>query len=258
LSARPESGRRIGELAADLGLALSFLTIVPIRIAYRGPQQLARACVWFPVVGALVGGVAGAALIGAQHLFGRPVATVVSVVVLVVVTGALHQDGLADTADGLGVRGDRERRLEVMRDSAVGVFGVLALLAWALLLITALEPLSDRHVVVTLIVAGAAARWAAVLHATVTVPARADGLGAGFEPTRVSLMIASILAIMIVFASCGLTAGGLAVATALVAALASVGFARIYVGGRTGDTLGATVAVTELCVCLALLACWMA
>jgi adenosylcobinamide-GDP ribazoletransferase len=256
LTARPETGGRIGELAADLGLVLSFLTIVPVRVAYRGPQQLARASVWFPVVGGLVGSVAAAALFGAQHLFGRPVATVVALVVLVGVTGALHQDGLADTADGLGVRGDRARRLEVMRDSAVGVFGVLALLAWALLLFTALEPLSDRHVFVTLIAAGATARWAAVLHANATAPARADGLGAGFDPTRLSLIVASILTVAIVLVSCGLTAGGLAVVVALGAALASVAFARTFVGGRTGDTLGATVAFTELCVCLALLACW--
>jgi cobalamin synthase len=111
-------------------------------------------------------------------------------------------------------------------------------------------------VVETLIAAGAAARWAAVLHANATAPARTDGLGAGFDPTRFSLVVASILALVVVVAACGLTAGGLAVATALAAALASVGFARIFVGGRTGDTLGATVAFTELCVCLALLACW--
>jgi adenosylcobinamide-GDP ribazoletransferase len=239
-----------------LSLALSFLTIVPVRVEYRGPQQLARASVWFPVVGGLVGAVAAAALIGAQHLFGRPVATVVALVVLVVVTGGLHQDGLADTADGLGVRGDRVRRLEVMRDSAVGVFGVLALLAWGLLLVTALQPLSDRHVVLTLIAAGAAARWAAVLHANATAPARADGLGAGFEPTWRILAAASVLAGAIVLISCGLTAGAVAVVVALGVALASVAFARTFVGGRTGDTLGATVAVTEVCVCLALLACW--
>jgi adenosylcobinamide-GDP ribazoletransferase len=237
-------------------LALSFLTIIPVRVEYRGPQQLSRASVWFPVVGGLVGAVAGAALIGAQHLFGRPVATVVALVVLVVVTGALHQDGLADTADGLGVRGDRDRRLEVMRDSAVGVFGVLALLAWALLLVTALEPLSDRHVVVTLIAAGAAARWAAVLHASATAPARTDGLGAGFDPSWRILALASVLMVAIVLISCGPTAGAVAVVVALGAALASVAFARAFVGGRTGDTLGATVAVTEVCVCLALLACW--
>ncbi|MDX6566075.1 MAG: adenosylcobinamide-GDP ribazoletransferase [Gaiellales bacterium] len=256
MTARPEPGGRIGELAADLGLALSFLTIVPVRVAYRGPQQLARACMWFPVIGALVGSIAAASLVAAQHLFGRPVATVVALVVLVVVTGGLHQDGLADTADGLGVRGDRERRLEVMRDSAVGVFGVLALLAWGLLLVTALEPLSDRQAFVTLIAAAAAARWAAVLHAIATPAARLDGLGAGFNPTRSSIVLASVLAMVIVLVACGLTAGGLVVVAALVAALASVGFARKVVGGRTGDTLGATVAVTELCVCLTLLAYW--
>ena len=67
-----------------------------------------------------------------------------ALVVLVAVTGALHQDGLADCADGLGVRGDRERRLAVMRDSAIGAFGTLALIGWALLLIAALPTLERR------------------------------------------------------------------------------------------------------------------
>jgi adenosylcobinamide-GDP ribazoletransferase len=129
-------------------------------------------------------------------------------VAVVVVSGALHQDALADTADGLGVHGDRVRRLAMMRDSATGAFGVLALIGWALLLFTALEPLGADHALRALIVAGAVG------------PVRG----------------------VVALAACGL------------AAILSAALARRTIGGSTGDTLGAAVAVTEVAVCLALMA----
>ena len=113
------------------------------------------AAVWFPLVGAAVGAVAGRRPRRRPSTFRAAARTVLAMIALVVVTGALHQDGLADTADGLGVRGDRERRLAVMRDSATGAFGVLALIAWALLLFTALSRSTGDHAFRTLIAAGA-------------------------------------------------------------------------------------------------------
>src|SRR2546427_671532 len=104
--------------------ALAFLTILPVRP--RGdPAALGRAAAWFPAVGALVGLAAGGAWVAAEPALGSAVAGVLALVVLVVLTGALHQDGLADCADGLGVRGDRARRLAVMRDPSIGAFGAL-------------------------------------------------------------------------------------------------------------------------------------
>jgi adenosylcobinamide-GDP ribazoletransferase len=187
---------------------------------------------------------------------GDTVATVLAMIVLVVVTGALHQDGLADTADGLGVRSDRARRLEVMRDSSTGVFGALALIAWTLLLYTTVSSLDGDHALRALVVACALARWAALAHAAATSPARADGLGAALRVGRVALGVATAFAVIIALAAGGLVPGAAAIGTAVVVAGLSVAFARGTLGGRTGDTLGATVAVVEVAVCAALCGIW--
>src|SRR5262249_43615982 len=116
---------------ADAALAVAFLTIVPVKV--RDPNaSLSRAAAFFPPGGAAIGAAAGGVRVGLQPLLGTGPATVLALIALVALTGALHQDGLADTADGLGARGDRDRRLAAMRDSAIGAFGVLALIGWAL------------------------------------------------------------------------------------------------------------------------------
>jgi adenosylcobinamide-GDP ribazoletransferase len=176
--------------------------------------------------------------------------------VLVVATGALHQDGLADTADGLGVRRDRGRRLEVMRDSATGVFGALALIGWGLLLASTLASLDARHALTALVVACALARWAALALAIATPAARDDGLGAALRVRRVAIGAATVASLALALALCGLTAGAIASGAALITAALSTVFAKRTLGGHTGDTLGATVSLTEVTVCVALLAIW--
>lgn len=248
--------RSARRLLSGCGLAVSFLTILPVRAGGRGRDGLSGAVVWFPLVGALIGVLAGGVRVLAQPLLGVSVASVLALVALVALTGALHQDGLADAADGLGVRGDRERRLEVMRDAAVGAFGVLALVGWALLFFTALESLSDVRALRALVAAAALARWAALLHAAATPPARADGLGAAFHPPPAQLAIASGLAVGVAGLACGPLAGLAAIGAALLIAALSAVWARQALGGRTGDTLGATIALTEVAVCVALVAAW--
>ncbi|MEJ7796909.1 MAG: adenosylcobinamide-GDP ribazoletransferase [Solirubrobacteraceae bacterium] len=234
-------------------LALAFLTVIPVG-THREAGSGRAAAAWFPLVGALVGGLAGATRFYLEPLFGPTVASVLALAVLVAVTGGLHQDGLADCADGLGVRGDRERRLAVMRDSAIGVFGALALLGWGLLLVAALAALSDAEALRALISAAVLGRWAALLHAFATPAARPDGLGTTFVVTAASLAVASVTAIVAVVLLDGPPHGlAVAAAAAIVALVASV-WARRTLGGRTGDTLGATVAGTEVAACLALLA----
>ena len=172
-----------------LASAVALLTIVPLPVAVDG---LDGAAAWFPLVGAVVGALAGGC--GAccsGELLGATVATVLAMIVLVLVTGALHQDGLADTVDGLGVRGDRARRLEVMRDSSTGVFGALALIAWALLLFTAVSSLDGDRALRALVIACALGRWAALLHAAGTPPARSGGLGAALRVSRIALAVAT-------------------------------------------------------------------
>lgn len=241
---------------ADAGMALSFLTLLPVPGAAHRDGDFGRAAGWFPLVGAGVGAFAGGVRAGAEPLVGAGPATVLALAALVLLTGALHQDGLADCADGLGVRGDRARRLAVMRDSAIGTFGMLALLGWGLLLVTALSPLSNAHAFAALIAAGALGRAAALVHAKATPPARRDGLGAGFAVRTVPLVLGTLTALAAALLAAGPWRGAIALAAAAATAAASVVWARRTLGGRTGDTLGATIAVTELAVVLALVATW--
>jgi adenosylcobinamide-GDP ribazoletransferase len=246
--------RRAARALDGFALALTFLTVIPVRSRGAG-AQLRDAAVWFPIVGALVGGLAGAVRFYLEPPFGATVASVLALVALVGVTGALHQDGLADCADGLGVRGgERERRLAVMRDPATGVFGTLALVGWALLLVATLSALSDGEALRALVSAAIVGRVGALVHAAATPPARPDGLGAAFAVTTRALTIASVAAVAGVVLLDGIAAG---LATAVVGgavALATSAWARGAIGGRTGDTLGATVALTEVAACLTLLA----
>jgi adenosylcobinamide-GDP ribazoletransferase len=237
-------------ILAGARIAVGLLTVLPVG-AQTESEGIGAAAAWFPLVGALVGLAAGAVRFGADHLLGATVAAVLAVLVLVTLTGALHQDGLADVADALGVRGGRERRLKVMRDSTLGTFGVLALILWALLLVAALAALPRHRAIDTLVIAAALGRWAAVLHAIAVAPARPDGLGAAFSPRPTAVLIATVLAATTIVLEPVPAAAGL-VAAAITAGVTSA-IATRTIGGRTGDTLGATVALAEAVVCLVLL-----
>lgn len=208
---------------------------------------------WFPVIGALVGGLAGLARFALDPLLGPAAAALLAVAALVAVTGALHEDGLADCADGLGVRGDAARRLAVMREPQVGVFGVLAVVLWLLLLASALAGLGRDDALRALVVACALGRWSAVLHAVLIPPARREGLGTAFRVDNLGLAVASALAAAVAFVVEEPTRALSAVAAAAATGLAVAAWARKLVGGRTGDTLGASVALVEMTVCLVML-----
>jgi adenosylcobinamide-GDP ribazoletransferase len=254
-TARSQTTRRAWR---GLAGAVAFLTIMPVPAGAleRDRLDLTYSVPWFPVVGSAVGALAGCVRLAGDPLFGRGPSTVMAMIVLVVVTGALHQDGLADTGDGLGVRGDRTRRLAVMRDSRIGTLGVLALILWALLLFTSLQGLTAGKALGALITAGAAGRLAALLHRIAAQPARRDGLGAGLRVTPIALAIAIALAAPVAVVAGGPARGGLSLAVCALVSGVSAVLARRAVGGSTGDTLGATVAVTEVSVCLALMASW--
>lgn len=249
-----ESSRRERLPWRGLPRAIALLTILP---APAGAAGLDGAAGWFALVGAGIGALTGGVRVGAEQLLGRTPATVLAMIALVVVTGALHQDGLADTADGLGARGDRHRRLEVMRDSATGVFGALALIGWALLLFATLASLGAAHVLAALVTACALARLAALGHTLAAPPARSDGLGAAMQVDRGALLAATIFSAILALAVCGPVPGASALGAAALSAALSVLFVRHTLGGRTGDTIGATIAVTEVVVVTTLLALWL-
>lgn len=253
--ARPRLVRRAW---AGLVSAITFLTIIPMpaTAARQDEFDLSEASAWFPLVGGAIGAFAGGLRVACQPLFGPGPSTAIAMVGLVAISGALHQDALADTADGLGVRGDRVRRLAAMRDSATGAFGVLALIGWALLLFTSLEPLRSDQVLRALIAACAAGRLAALLHGAGARPARTDGLGAGLHVKRPVLAIAAVTAAAIIVAAVGPIHGAASLGVCVLVSASSAVLARRSLGGSTGDTIGAAVAVTEVAVCVALVGMW--
>ncbi|MGO9956951.1 MAG: adenosylcobinamide-GDP ribazoletransferase [Solirubrobacteraceae bacterium] len=236
--------------------AITFLTIAPLPSDEAGDFRFEDTVPWFPLVGGAVGAAAGGVRVGLQPLVGSGPSTVLAMIVLVVATGALHQDALADFVDGLGVRGDPERRLSAMRDSATGAFGTLALIGWALLLYAALVRLSATDALLTLISAAAAGRLAAPLHGLAARPVRRDGLGSGFLFGWPPVVAAVLCAGAVTILATGLERGILAIGVCAVAAILSALAARRAVGGSTGDTIGAAVALAEVAVCVTLSGLW--
>jgi adenosylcobinamide-GDP ribazoletransferase len=232
-------------------LATTFLTIVPLPV--RAGAQSRWSPAWFPVVGAFVGALAGGVRYGLDPLLGPLPASVLAAAALVICTGTLHQDGLADLADGLGVRGDRARRLAVMRDPQVGTFGVLAVGLWLLALVSALAGFDRDDALAALIVACALGRWSALVHAVLAPPARADGLGAGFGVEPASLAVASAIVVGLAIALEGPAPAAGTLAASLLITGALTASVRRSLGGRTGDTLGACISLVEVVVALVLL-----
>lgn len=229
-----------------LALALSWLTVLPVRGPGTVDRRLARrALFWAPVVGAVLGLLAAGVLV-ALHLLDTPslLSGVVVVATLAGLTRGMHLDGLADAADGLGCYGGPQRALAVMRDGAAGPFAVVVLVVVLLAQSAALGALADtgRWLAVPLAVtAGRVAfGWCA---RTGVPPARADGLGvlvAGSQPPVVAG------AWLLVLLACGSAAvpgrawqGVLAIGLAALAVVAFSAHTRQRFGGVTGDVLGA-------------------
>lgn len=238
----------------DLPAALGLLTRLPVPV--DGTRAMARgaAAAWaYPLAGATVGALAGA-VHGLALWLGLPQALAAGLAVgaLVIITGALHEDGLADTADGLWGGWTRERRLEIMRDSRIGSYGVVALVLVIGLRTGALAALPPAWVWLALVGGGALSRAAMVGVWAMLPPARPDGLSATTgQPRTRTAWLALGLGVGAAALTCGM-AGALA-ATVGLGGAAVVGLvARTKIGGQTGDVLGAAQQVAETATLLAL------
>lgn len=238
--------------------AIGFLTRVPVPFAPDETPRLTTAAPWFPVVGAAIGAVGGGVLALVGLLAGAGpwgVAAALALAALLIVTGALHEDGLADVADGLGVHGDRERRLVAMRDPRNGTFGVLALVVWFFVGWSALRGLgTGGDGVLALIAAGALSRWAILVHAAAGRPARPDGAIHALRVGPAILLVGSVVAVGVAIACLGVVPGAVATGVAVGLALLGALGARRSFGGLTGDTCGATAAVASMAVLVVALA----
>ena len=241
------------DIAQDLKIAISFCTRLPI--VHSVPAEggdFARAAWALPLAGALVGLIGGLVYVVAQKS-GIPwlPAAALSVAAIFIVTGGLHEDGLADTADGLGGGTTPERKLEIMHDSLIGAYGAGALMFSILLRVAAIANLTSVSVMAALIAAHAAARATLPLFMWLMPRARADGLSAmagDMSPT--SACIAALLGAVVLALALGLGAGVQALLLLAVVMIGMGWLALHHVGGQTGDILGALEQAGEIAVLL--------
>ena len=241
----------------DFKTAVAFLTRLPMPHPDGAmPKNFVRAHRMFPVVGALIGAAVGLLCLGLRSI-GVPdlAAAALALGGGAILTGALHEDGLADVADGFGGGRDRESKLEIMRDSRLGTYGAMVLLVSFATKLSALAAIPDGFVVPALIAAHALGRG--VLPAmSIHLPyARKDGLArnAG-QPDAATSVIAVVLALIIALLSLSWTNTLFAALAAGVSALAMASLALRQIGGQTGDVLGGAEQVSETAILVVLAA----
>ena len=254
MSAPDHASHRRPGILAGFAVAVAFLTRVPIGPPTPQGWRLADSAWAFPLVGAGIGAVAALVFLVAEILgLGPAPAALLAVLAGLGLTGGLHEDGLADTADGLFGGGDRARRLTIMRDPRHGTCGVLALVLSVGLRAAALAQTGEAvYAGLALIAAHAASR--ALLPAAMRAlpPARDDGLGANAgRPGALSLLVAAAIGAAIALAALGPLLGALALAASAAAVLAAAIFAFRRIGGGTGDVLGALQQIAEIVILLA-------
>lgn len=235
-------------------LALRFLSILPIPgKAQASDKQLGRSTAWYPLVGVLL----GALLFGSASLFARlwsvlP-AAFLCLIVWTLFTRGLHLDGLADSFDGMGGGADRERRLEIMKDSRIGVFGVAAVVIVLIGKFALLTELIGVYRIRELILVPALGRWSMLL-LIFSFPA-ATGSGLGYRVKQhcrlPQFLFGTIIAALCAWLILGLWGLALLAAVGLIgAALGLIFWARL--GGCTGDSYGAVCEIAEVVSLIAL------
>lgn len=242
---------------ADIRIALGLLSRLPVRVSDDEYSRAAAASWAFPVAGAVIACLVAvlASLLLVLDV-PAPVAAALALASQIIMTGAMHEDGLADSADGLWGGWTTERRLEIMKDSHIGSYGVLALGLSLLIRFSALSALfAAGHVWAPLLIGAAASRVPMVVLMHWLDHARKNGLShsvgrPGKHPVGLALGIAVILA----FALTGVVAFVLFILLCLTTfACSAIASARI--GGQTGDILGATQQVSEITILVVLAAC---
>ncbi len=236
----------------DVALAVQFMTRVPIRSEGLAPARLRRASVWFPAVGLLVGGVATLAYLLLAPHFARTLAALFTVLVMVMITGGMHEDGLADCADAFGGGWTREDKLRIMKDSRIGSFGAVALILSLAGRVLLLATMPAGAVVGYLISAQVLARCTPLPLSALLKPARElEGQGRRVAGATSWLMVAlgTVMAIALTALILRASAWQPILAIAIVTAASALYYTR-RLGGVTGDCMGATIQLSEIAVYL--------
>jgi adenosylcobinamide-GDP ribazoletransferase len=247
-------------IAADVRTSILVCTRLPLGLSAAVESiDVTRASWALPVAGAVVGGAGASAFWLASELRLPPaIAAAFALAATLLITGCMHEDGLADTADGFGGGWDRARKLEIMRDSRLGTYGACALgmsllLRWAALAaftssLPAAAALMAAHV-------GARAALPAFMH--MVPPARADGLAAqAGRPSLQGAVIAGLIGVLTLALTLGLPATAFGLALAASAGFLMAGLCLRQIGGQTGDVLGALEQVIETVITLTAVVAW--
>lgn len=227
------------------------MTVLPVGQKKLTAERMAAVTALFPLAGLLIGGVLVVFDFLVKGLLPRQVTDALIVAFLAFITGGLHLDGIADTADGLiGGKGDREKTLAIMKDSRTGAMGVIAIVLLLLVKFMALDNIPSELRPGALLLAPALSRWGQVLVSYGSRPARSENSLAGSFITYIKpahFIIASILAVGfgVVF---GRVDGLASVAGVAIACLLLKIFFNYSIGGVTGDTIGASSEITEALV----------
>ncbi len=230
--------------------AFQFLTILPVKTNFTS-QQLGRASAYFPVVGAIIGLVlAGINYLLKMILPGAAV-NIILIALLVLFSGGLHLDGLADTMDGMARHRTPERRLEIMRDSRIGSFAAIGVALVLLMEYVFLNSIPGNLMFATLIVAPTLSRWAMVNAIFVYPYARLEGLGTSFKEgvswrQFVIASVVSLIPAVVLFKMAGVVIMAGVWITVTIAAI----YLKNQLRGLTGDTYGA---INELATSIAFL-----
>ena len=223
--------------------AVAFLTRIPVG---GRSFDVGAGVPFFPVVGAAIGAAVGGTAYGLARIVPALAAAGIALALGALLTGGLHLDGLADSADALAAR-SREAALRIMRDHAIGTYGAVALVLDLVVKAAALAVLAGRgRAVLEVLAAGALSRAVPVVLGLALPSVLAEGAGAAFRVGPAAAAVAVAVA-----AGLAIPAGALLIPVAAAAALVLGLWSQRRLGGRTGDTLGAAVELTETAVLVA-------
>lgn len=233
-------------------MAFTFLTSIPLGLK-KGDieKELVASIIFFPIVGLILGLVLFFFSMFLLSFLSNGIVASILIIVLMVLTGGLHLDGLADLCDGLAAGGSRERILSVMKDSRIGAFGVMGLVTLLILKYSLFFEVLSRGWLKAFLVMGLISRWTMVLSAFLGPYARKEGTARPFvgRISRTQCWVTSLLTISLAL----IIMKGLGLILFFISILLSLSFThylRFRIGGVTGDTLGAVNEITEVVVLL--------
>jgi len=235
--------------------AIAFLTRIPIPAKWVGDEKaFTRAAVFYPIVGLLLGGISVGIFLLIQSYLSPFVLAVIMLGSSIALSGGLHLDGLADCADGFLSAQPRERILEIMKDSHIGAFGVIALILTLLLKVALLSTIfaDPARGVLAVLLMPLAGRCMLLVNMGIQPKAKTDGLGALVWKRSPGRLIWALLVLLGVAFFAGKMPGVLAAIGSLLLPCMFIVYAQKKIGGGTGDTLGAASELSELGVILIL------